>query len=92
MQKVGCIPDPCKVPLLNLKTRELKIIDFSSSAEEIEWDLDEGLFCVLPRKEQKEEQKEKKTEEQEEKRDIQEHAENSAMEQSEAEKIVEVAS
>lgn len=28
-EKVGNHPDPCKVPLLNLKTRELKIIDFS---------------------------------------------------------------
>ena len=29
-EKVGNIPDPCKVPLLNLKTREVKILDFSS--------------------------------------------------------------
>jgi len=28
-EKVGNQPDPCKVPLLNLKTRELKILDFS---------------------------------------------------------------
>ncbi|OIO81511.1 hypothetical protein AUJ84_01045 [Candidatus Pacearchaeota archaeon CG1_02_32_132] len=27
-EKVGNIPDPCKVPVLNLKTRELKILDF----------------------------------------------------------------
>lgn len=27
-EKVGNIPDPCKVPVLNLKTRELKIYDF----------------------------------------------------------------
>jgi DNA polymerase II small subunit len=27
-EKVGNIPDPCKVPVLNLKTRELKIFDF----------------------------------------------------------------
>jgi DNA polymerase II small subunit len=28
-EKVGNQPDPCKVPILNLKTRELKILDFS---------------------------------------------------------------
>jgi DNA polymerase II small subunit len=28
-EKVGNIPDPCKVPILNLKTREIKILDFS---------------------------------------------------------------
>ncbi len=27
-EKVGNIPDPCKVPILNLKTHELKILDF----------------------------------------------------------------
>ncbi len=28
-EKVGNVPDPCKVPVLNLKTREIKILDFS---------------------------------------------------------------
>ncbi|MBS3080370.1 metallophosphoesterase [Candidatus Pacearchaeota archaeon] len=28
-EKVGNIPDPCKVPLLNLHTRAIKILDFS---------------------------------------------------------------
>ncbi len=28
-EKIGNIPDPCKVPVLNLRTRELKIFDFS---------------------------------------------------------------
>ncbi len=28
-EKVGNNPDPCKVPLFNLKTREIKIMDFS---------------------------------------------------------------
>ena len=28
-EKVGNVPDPCKVPLFNLKTREIKILDFS---------------------------------------------------------------
>ncbi len=32
-EKVGNIPDPCKVPVLNLKTRELKIFDFSDAGE-----------------------------------------------------------
>ena len=30
-EKVGNNPDPCKVPLLNLKTREVKILDFSDA-------------------------------------------------------------
>lgn len=29
-EKVGNNPDPCKVPLFNLKTREIKIMDFST--------------------------------------------------------------
>ena len=33
-EKVGNVPDPCKVPVLNLKTGELKIFDFSDSVEE----------------------------------------------------------
>ncbi len=28
-EKVGNQPDPCKVPMLNLKTREIKILDFN---------------------------------------------------------------
>lgn len=32
-EKVGNIPDPCKVPVLNLKTRELKIFDFTDETE-----------------------------------------------------------
>jgi DNA polymerase II small subunit/DNA polymerase delta subunit B len=28
-ERVGHEPDPCKVPILNLKTREIKILDFS---------------------------------------------------------------
>ncbi|MBM3230572.1 hypothetical protein FJZ22_02880 [Candidatus Pacearchaeota archaeon] len=32
-EKVGNIPDPCKVPLVNLKTRELKIFDFGDPEE-----------------------------------------------------------
>jgi len=33
-EKVGNHPDPCKVPVLNLKTREIKILDFSDSPED----------------------------------------------------------
>jgi DNA polymerase II small subunit len=32
-EKVGHNPDPCKVPIFNLKTREIKILDFSSEDE-----------------------------------------------------------
>jgi len=32
-EKVGNIPDPCKVPVFNLKTRELKIFDFGGEDE-----------------------------------------------------------
>lgn len=30
-EKVGNVPDPCKVPIFNLKTRELKVLDFSGT-------------------------------------------------------------
>jgi len=33
-EKTGNNPDPCKVPLFNLKTREVKVIDFSDTKEE----------------------------------------------------------
>lgn len=32
-EKIGNIPDPAKVPILNLKTRELKILDFGDEEE-----------------------------------------------------------
>ncbi|MEK6909077.1 MAG: metallophosphoesterase [Nanoarchaeota archaeon] len=32
-EKVGNIPDPCKVPIFNIKTHELKVLDFSISDE-----------------------------------------------------------
>jgi len=34
-EKVGNNPDPCKIPLFNLKTREIKILDFSDLDEPI---------------------------------------------------------
>lgn len=33
-EKVGNDPDPCKVPVFNLKTREIKMLDFSDSEGE----------------------------------------------------------
>ena len=33
-EKVGNIPDTCKVPVLNLKTRELNVFDFSSGGDD----------------------------------------------------------
>ncbi|MCK4997535.1 metallophosphoesterase [Candidatus Pacearchaeota archaeon] len=45
-EKVGNTPDPCKVPLFNLKTREIKIIDFSDS-HGIKWNEGEDLVCKL---------------------------------------------
>lgn len=32
-EKIGNIPDPCKVPIFNIKTHELKILDFTSLPE-----------------------------------------------------------
>lgn len=46
-EKVGNIPDPCKVPLFNLKTREIKILDFSDNLKEIKWEEGSGLACKL---------------------------------------------
>lgn len=34
-EKVGNVPDPCKVPILNLKTRELKVLDFTTPVENV---------------------------------------------------------
>ena len=44
-ERVGNKPDPCKVPLFNLKTREVKIVDFSDSG--IKWDKGDDLVCDL---------------------------------------------
>ena len=33
-EKVGNVPDPCKVPIFNLKSRELKVLDFSEDEDE----------------------------------------------------------
>jgi DNA polymerase II small subunit len=38
-EKVGNEPDPCKVPIVNLNTREVRILDFSDE-EEIESNID----------------------------------------------------
>ncbi len=34
-EKVGNLPDPCKVPILNLQTSAIKILDFSDAEEKI---------------------------------------------------------
>lgn len=46
-EKVGNIPDPCKVPLFNLKTREIKIMDFSEEPKEVCWEIGDNLVCKL---------------------------------------------
>jgi DNA polymerase II small subunit len=44
-EKIGNEPDPCKVPILNLKSKEVKILDFSGS--EIKWESGDDLVCEL---------------------------------------------
>ena len=46
-EKVGNVPDPCKVPLFNLKTREIKMLDFSDELKEVEWNSGGELSCEL---------------------------------------------
>jgi DNA polymerase II small subunit/DNA polymerase delta subunit B len=42
-EKVGNVPDPCKVPIFNLKTREIKILDFSDGPKDATMEVrDEG--------------------------------------------------
>jgi len=43
--KVGSEPDPCKVPILNLKSKEIKILDFSG--KDIVWESGDDLVCEL---------------------------------------------
>ncbi len=49
-EKVGNVPDPCKVPLFNLKTREIKMLDFSDEPKEIDWEMGEKLVCKMEEK------------------------------------------
>jgi len=49
-EKVGNVPDPCKVPLFNLKTREIKMLDFSDEPKEIKWEDGKELICKLEKK------------------------------------------
>lgn len=44
-EKVGHFSDPCKVPILNLKSKEVKILDFGDS--EIRWEEGDDLSCRL---------------------------------------------
>ncbi|MGV8151833.1 MAG: DNA-directed DNA polymerase II small subunit [Candidatus Nanoarchaeia archaeon] len=59
-EKVGNIPDPCKVPVLNLKTREIKILDFTDEEDEKECKENESEF-VCETKDKKQENLEVKT-------------------------------
>jgi DNA polymerase II small subunit len=44
-EKIGNVPEPCRVPLFNLKTREIKIVDFSDDGVRLGGG--EGLGCKL---------------------------------------------
>ena len=44
-ERMGINADPCKVPLFDLGSREIKIIDFSGG--EVKWDDSEDLVCKL---------------------------------------------
>lgn len=46
-EKMGNKPDFCKVPLFNLKTREIKILDFEEGTKEIKWDCGDDVSCDL---------------------------------------------
>jgi DNA polymerase II small subunit len=47
-EKVGNQPDPCKIPMFNLKTREIKILDFSDIEEDKECaEKDEKIVCEV---------------------------------------------
>ena len=48
-EKVGNVPEPCRVPLFNLKTREVKIIDFS---DDIRCGVGDDLVCKLGAKDE----------------------------------------
>jgi DNA polymerase II small subunit len=42
-EKVGNTPDPCKVPIINLKNGAIKILDFSEIEEEDKCETIEGI-------------------------------------------------
>ena len=44
-EMIGSEPDPCKVPILNLKSKEIKILDFSE--DEVRWESGDDLVCSL---------------------------------------------
>lgn len=44
-EKVGNEPDPCRVPILNLKSKEIKILDFSDDT--IKWEEGKDLVCDI---------------------------------------------
>jgi DNA polymerase II small subunit len=44
-ERIGDKPDPCKVPLFNLKTREVKVMDFGGDG--VVWEKGDDLVCKL---------------------------------------------
>lgn len=44
-EKNGFESEPCRVPILNLKSKEVKILDFSD--DEVKWESGEDLVCRL---------------------------------------------
>jgi hypothetical protein len=52
-KKVKRKMDFCRVPILNLKNREVKILDFSDEICEIKWDKGNKLFCHINKGEYK---------------------------------------
>ena len=46
-EKVGNHPDPCKVPVLNLKTRAIKILDFSADEEKGGVEKENKIVCEV---------------------------------------------
>jgi len=46
-EKVGNHPDPCKVPILNLKTKQIKILDFSDIGQEQKCEEKDRIVCEV---------------------------------------------
>ena len=46
-EKVGNDPDPGKVPMFNLKTREIKILDFSDGEDKVCKENEDKIVCEV---------------------------------------------
>ncbi|HRZ85834.1 MAG TPA: metallophosphoesterase [Candidatus Paceibacterota bacterium] len=53
-EKVGNDPDPCKVPIFNLKTREVKILDFSENCDNNDYNSEKNCEENIDESKQKE--------------------------------------